>query len=150
VQLLGGHRQRQYCDDNCRQDAFRRRQEEKRREDIRQRWAGFTLETQGYLAFLMSHYGEELASSVALTIAREIADHQQHKGTDEQFMAEGKRLGFPELHFPAGKNAQGVIRRGEEAWSRFSQGGELRLVKIALEVARAIVTRQVSNDRNDS
>ena len=73
VQLGGGQRQRQYCDDACKHVALRRCQEERRREEIRQRWAPYTPETQVYLDWLMQRYGEELAEEVAVVIAREIA-----------------------------------------------------------------------------
>ncbi len=79
VQLSGGHRQRQYCDDTCKHTAFRRRQEEKHLEELRQRWVGFTPATQLYLDWLMTRYGEELATSVAVTIAREIVDQRRNR-----------------------------------------------------------------------
>jgi hypothetical protein len=73
VQIGGGHRQRQYCDDACKHVALRRRQEDKHRRQVRERWAPYTPETQVYLDWLMQRYGEELAEGVAVVLVREIA-----------------------------------------------------------------------------
>jgi chromosome segregation ATPase len=79
VQVSGGHRQREYCDDACKHVALRRRQEDQRKEEIRQRWAGFTSETQTYLDWLMSRSGEDHAQGVATAIKRELGQlGEQH------------------------------------------------------------------------
>lgn len=183
VQIGGGHRQRLYCNENCRQAAFRRRREEAEREkhhaSLQERFGGLLPKTVQLLDTLMQYSGYEMAERVAFAInaecgrqlhdlrevtTRKIWSLQQRvseleqelahvqaqgvnarmplPGTDEQFMEEGKRLGFPELHFPTGYNTSppsyGILSQGEEFWRRFSQMGELRLVKAALEVARSL------------
>jgi hypothetical protein len=79
IQLGGGHRQREYCDDNCRQAAFRVRREQERRDIMRERWGVFTLETQGYLVWLMSRSGEDLTSGIAVQLAREVEDQLRNR-----------------------------------------------------------------------
>lgn len=76
VQIGGGHRQRQYCDDACKQAAFKRRQEEARREEVNRRWEAFTPETRNFLDWLSTRYGygKDLAHAVELAITREIEE----------------------------------------------------------------------------
>ena len=74
AQAGGGHRQREYCDDACRQTARRQRVEQAHREEVARRWATFTVETRGFLDWLTTRYsyGKDLADSVELAINREI------------------------------------------------------------------------------
>jgi uncharacterized Zn finger protein (UPF0148 family) len=72
-QLSGGHRWHEYCNDNCKQAAYRRRQEEKRKAQVRQRWAGYSEKTQNQLEWLMNKYGCDFAKMVAGLICTERA-----------------------------------------------------------------------------
>lgn len=76
VQIGGGHRQRQYCDDACKQAAFKRRQEEARREEVNRRWEAFTSETRNFLDWLSTRYGhgKDVAHAVELAIMRELEE----------------------------------------------------------------------------
>ncbi len=65
MQLSGGHRRREYCNDNCKQTAYRTRQEEKRKAQVRQRWAGYSEKTHNQLEWLMNKYGCDFAKMVA-------------------------------------------------------------------------------------
>src|SRR5260221_14425226 len=71
TQLGGGHRGREYCDDNCKQAAYRARQEEKRKVEVRQRWTGYSEQTQNQLEWLMNKYGCDFAKMVAGLICTE-------------------------------------------------------------------------------
>ena len=70
----GGHRQREYCDDTCRQAARRHRIEQNHREEVARRWATFAPETRSFLDWLTTRYssGKDLADAVELAINREI------------------------------------------------------------------------------
>lgn len=74
-QLVGGHRRRRYCDNNnaCKQAAHRVRQEEKRKREVRERWAGFSTDTQNYLEYLLTSpkFGPDFAEGLARVIKRE-------------------------------------------------------------------------------
>src|SRR5579863_9905015 len=84
-QVRGGHRPRVFCDERCRQAAFRARQREKRQEMLRSRWAPFTQATQEELESLLHRYGEEVAASIAATLVREMEAQRHlapHQGED--------------------------------------------------------------------
>jgi hypothetical protein len=74
AQAGGGHRQREYCDDACRQTARRQRVEQAHRDEVDRRWATFTPETRGFLDWVSTRYsfGKDLAYAVELAIHREI------------------------------------------------------------------------------
>ena len=55
-------------------------QKENRKEEIRQRWAPFTPETQVYLDWLMQRYGEDHAQGVAVVLVREMTDQARMAG----------------------------------------------------------------------
>jgi len=61
----GGHRRREYCGDTCKQAAYRDRKGTKKKQEIRQRWAGFQEETQNQLEWLMTRYGRDFAQMIA-------------------------------------------------------------------------------------
>lgn len=71
----GGHRRRRYCDNNnaCKQAAHRVREEEKRKQEVRERWAGFTEGTQDYLERLLNNpdFGRDFAEGLARIIKHE-------------------------------------------------------------------------------
>ncbi len=72
-QVGGGHRRRQYCDNNngCKQKAHRLNKLEQREEQIRERWIGFAPDTQSYLEWLMDKYGRDFAEGFGRIIKRE-------------------------------------------------------------------------------
>jgi hypothetical protein len=75
VQLSKGHRQREYCDDTCRQDAFRKRREQAERErheaELRERFGNYLPETLQLLDQIIQSRSPELAQHVALVINAE-------------------------------------------------------------------------------
>jgi hypothetical protein len=74
-QIPGAHRRRRYCDNNgqCKQDAYRKRRKQKRKQEIRERWPAFSQETLGYLEWLMTtpKYGDRFAEGLAGLISKE-------------------------------------------------------------------------------
>ena len=85
-QLDGGHRRRRYCDNNnsCKQAAHRIRQEEKRKMEVRERWAGFSEGTQDYLERLLNNpdFGRDFAEGLA-----RIIQHEQQLVTPEPILS---------------------------------------------------------------
>ncbi len=71
IQIGGGHRQREYCDDTCRQTGLRMRREQAHREEVARRWQAFTPETRAFLDWITGHYGMELALRIEAAINRE-------------------------------------------------------------------------------
>lgn len=72
VQIGGGHRQREYCDDNCRQAGLRMRREQQHRDEVNRRWGMFLPETRNFLDWLMTHYSEGVAVAAETAINREV------------------------------------------------------------------------------
>ncbi len=58
VQIGGGHRQRQYCNDSCKQRAYQERKEQAYLASLRALWAGYLPQTQEFLMFLTRQYSE--------------------------------------------------------------------------------------------
>ena len=104
VQIGGGHRQRAYCDDNCKQAAFRARREQEHREEVNRRWEAFTPETRTFLDWIVGRDGDDLAQAIEAALNREVQQQQQQPvaseplALDEALLAIGKRRNFPELH----------------------------------------------------
>jgi hypothetical protein len=74
VQVGGGHRRREYCDDNCRQAAHRVRQEAYQRqqyEALVQTWGSFQPETVSLLAGLLYAGSGEFARRLAEVVRSE-------------------------------------------------------------------------------
>ena len=74
VQVGGGHRKREYCDDNCRQMAHRARREADLRQQCIARvqaWGNFQDETIALLAGLLYAGNEEFAHRIAEIVQRE-------------------------------------------------------------------------------
>jgi len=72
-QVAGGHRRREYCDENCRQTAFRLRREQQHKDVVARRWQAFTPGTQQFLDWLAQKYGETVAASVEIVLRHEVA-----------------------------------------------------------------------------
>ena len=49
IQIGGGHRQRLYCDDSCKQRAYQERKEQAYLASLRALWAGYLPATQEFL-----------------------------------------------------------------------------------------------------
>jgi hypothetical protein len=133
VQIGGGHRQRAYCDDNCKQAAFRARREQEHRGEVNRRWQAFTPETRSFLDWITGRYGDDLAASIEAALNRE--KQQQPLALDEALLAIGKKRNFPEIHFALPNGTQAKVRSGEQSWRSFSQNAEYRLVRRVFEVA---------------
>jgi hypothetical protein len=73
TQLDAGYRRREYCDDTCKQRAYRARQEEKRKADVRQRWTAYSEKAQNQLEWFMNRYGCDFAKMIADLITSECA-----------------------------------------------------------------------------
>lgn len=70
------HRRREYCNDVCRQLAYRQRKEQEAQTSITHRWSAFAPETRAVLADILHLQGETYAERVALVISHEIAKLQ--------------------------------------------------------------------------
>lgn len=83
------HRQREYCNDVCRQLAYRQRRELAARAEIKQRWSEFLPETQAMLEEIMQLHSEAYAGRVASVISHEVARlqvaSQQSQQLEERF-----------------------------------------------------------------
>jgi len=133
IQIGGGHRQREYCDDNCRQTGLRMRREQQHRDEVNRRWGAFLPETRNFLDWLLTHYGEGLATAVETAINREMS---RSPDIAVSLLAFGKEQNFPELHFTLPDGTPAKIRAGEQAWKQFSELAEYRLVHAALASLR--------------
>lgn len=69
IQLGGGHRIRQYCNDTCKQRAYLQRKEQQRLEELRALWKDYLPETQAFLVSMtLAGHGEEFARRFAAII----------------------------------------------------------------------------------
>ena len=132
-QLDGGHRRRRYCDNNnsCKQAAHRIRQEEKRKMEVRERWAGFTEGTQDYLERLLNNpnFGRDFAEGLA-----RIIQHEQQLVTPEPVLS-----------------LEQALQRAE--WNNYTNatiylGSTGRLFVSLLQTAGAETARQVAEAIN--
>jgi hypothetical protein len=73
AQVSGGHQPRRYCNDACKQMAYRRRQEENRREAMRQRWRGYKPRTQEILESTLRYRDLETVNLIVQTLEAERA-----------------------------------------------------------------------------
>jgi hypothetical protein len=71
IQIGGGHRQRQYSDDSCKQRAYQERKEQAYLASLRALWAGCLPHTQEFLVLLTRQYSEEFARRFAAIIDEE-------------------------------------------------------------------------------
>ena len=140
VQIGRGHRQREYCDDTCKQRAFQARREQEHRDEVNRRWQAFTPETRSFLDWIRSHYGEDLATAIEAAINREL-DQQKPRGSDPgpskrerlqlELLALGELLDWRRLI-----NGQTMIMQGEDAWNRYGAQEESTLLESAIRAAR--------------
>jgi hypothetical protein len=72
IQIGGGHRQRAYCDDSCKQRAYQARKEQARLTLLRSRWQRFTVLTQDFLIGLTLPGDDHLAGRIAEALDREV------------------------------------------------------------------------------
>ncbi len=138
-QTGGGHRIRLYCDDTCKQAAFRARREQEHTDEVTRRWSSFTAETRTFLDWLRDRHGEDLAVNVEHAIEREGSNRNQQGVTlaiDEALVELGRKLNFPRLDFARADGQQVHIQPGEVHWTNFTLIAECREVKLALEAAR--------------
>ncbi|MEO8972733.1 MAG: hypothetical protein ABI406_14170 [Ktedonobacteraceae bacterium] len=81
VQVGKGHRQREYCDNSCRQDAFRKRREqaehERHQAELQERFGAYLLETLYLLDIITQRSSPELTHLVTWAINAE-AGRQVH------------------------------------------------------------------------
>ena len=71
IQIGGGHRQRQYCDDSCKQRAYQERLEQAHMAALRALWGGYLPATQEFLMSMTRFYGEDFARRIAAIIDAE-------------------------------------------------------------------------------
>ena len=138
VQLSGGHRKRLYCDDNCKQAAFRARREQEHRDAVNRRWEAFTPETRGFLDWIMSRYGDDLALAIEAAITRELEQQRpSHQGIGNREQLQLALLAMGEaLHWRRLINGQTMIMSGEEAWRLYTEQEETTLLESAIMAAR--------------
>ncbi len=61
IRVRVGCRPREYCNNACKQLAYRFNREEKKRNHIRQQWQGYSSDSRDCLEKLLRLYGEEAA-----------------------------------------------------------------------------------------
>ncbi len=75
-QVPGGHRKRRYCDDNCKQGAYRLRLEraerERKEQAMKERWGDFTPQLQQALEVAMEITSIDFAGTLADAIRHEL------------------------------------------------------------------------------
>jgi hypothetical protein len=147
VQIGGGHRQRAYCDDTCKQHAYLQRREQARLLSLRAMWAGYLPETQEFLVFLIRHYSEDFARRVASIIEAEKQQSSRLAVVDVSLMRLGEQLGYPQMRIKHPLGGHDVLLpAGRSCWLHFADVAEGRLIRAAEHVARAIITDQARND----
>lgn len=104
VQIGGGHRPRQYCDDICKQQAYQARKEQARVSLLRARWQRFTILTQDFLIGLSRPGEEAMACRIADVIDRELeaerirqTQQTQSECAAPDLMATGEHLDYCDL-----------------------------------------------------
>ena len=143
VQAGGGHRRREYCDENCRQLAFRLRREQQHKDAVAARWARFTPGTQQFLDWLTQKYGEALAGAVEIVMLHEIAiaressrqEQERGPGNRDKLQAELAALG-ERLHWRRLIIGQTMISAGEESWRLYIAQTEDADLSTAIGAAR--------------
>jgi hypothetical protein len=143
VQIGGGHRQRQYCDDTCKQRAYLQRKEQQHHELLRALWASYLPATQEMLMGLTRQYSEEFARRFAAIIDAEKACLV----VDVCLMRLGEQLGYPALrvkHPYGGRDV--ILRDGRDNWLSFADMQPGYLIRAAEHIARAIIRDAAQND----
>src|SRR5438045_7798273 len=79
-----GPRLRLYCNDVCRQLAYRKRQHEQAQDALRQRWADYLPSTKELLEEIMQAHGEALADRIVDAISDEREKHVQEQSATFQ------------------------------------------------------------------
>ncbi len=127
IQIGGGHRQRQYCDDTCKQRAYQERREQAHMAALRALWVGYLPTTQEMLVGLTRQYSEEFARRFAAVIDAEKQQSSSLATGDVSLVRLGERLSYPELHVkhPGGGHAV-VLRAGKANWLHFADVAEKR------------------------
>src|SRR6266568_1075151 len=113
IQIGGGHRQRQYCDDTCKQRAYLERKEQQHSQALRALWAGYLPTTQEMLVGLTRRF--------AAVIDAEKQQSSSLATGDVSLVRLGSQLDYPELHVkhPGGGHAV-VLRAGKANWLHFA------------------------------
>lgn len=133
IQKGGGHRQRQYCDDTCRQAAFRKRREEQQRRQCEakiQTWGNFQPETVSFLAGLLYAGNEDYARRLASMIRSE---QGQDTGVLSQNLAEAREKLAACAHHTERLERQVQIQR--ERLGQYYQAS-FRVTELERELAR--------------
>ncbi len=140
VQIGGGHRQRQYCSDTCKQRAYLERKEQAYLATLRVLWADYLPVTQEFLVFLTRQYSEEFARRFAAIIDAE-KQSSLAVTVDDLLMDLGRRLNYCELRVKHPYGGHDVIvRAGRDNWQHFADVAEGRLIRAAEKAARSIFT----------
>ncbi len=145
IQIGGGHRQRQYCDDTCKQRAYLERKEQQHSQALRALWAGYLPATQEMLVGLTRQYSEEFASRFAAVIDAEKAQSSHLATGDVSLVRLGSQLDYPELHVKhPGGGHDVIVREGKANWLHFADVAEGRLIRAVEHAARAILRGEES------
>ncbi len=145
IQIGGGHRQRAYCDDTCKQRAYLERREQAHMAALRALWAAYLPTTQEMLVGLTRQYSEEFARRFAAVIDAEKQQSSSLATGDVSLVRLGSQLDYPELHVkhPGGGHAV-VLRAGKANWLHFADVAEGRLIRAVEHAARAIIRGEES------
>ncbi len=146
IQTGGGHRQRQYCDDSCKQRAYQERKQQARLASLRALWKDYLPATQEMLVGLTRQYSEEFARRFVAIIDLELRAQAETLVVDVSLMRLGEQLGYPALRIKHPGGGHDVILRGGHAcWLHFADVAEGRLIREAEHIAWGIIRGEQSS-----
>ncbi len=140
IQIGGGHRQRLYCNDTCKQHAYLERKEQAHLTSLRALWAGYLPATQEMLMGLTRQYSEEFACRFASIIDAEKQQTAKDAVADVSLVRLGEALSYPALRVKHPLGGHDVILpAGRQSWLHFADVAEGRLIRAVEHGARAII-----------
>jgi len=147
VQLGGGHRQRQYCDDTCKQRAYldrcARSASQARKATLRATYPAFAEETIDLLDGFEAMGNHEMVERIAAVICAEL-ERRPLTSIADALMELGEQLNYCKLDFatPSWK-VPAVLWPGRDSWQRFAERAPALDVKGAYESAmRAVASNR--------
>jgi hypothetical protein len=159
IEVEPGHRPRQYCNDACKQTAYRQRlaaaaeqerleaeqeAERRERESLRQRYGDLLPETIDLLFTLRQrgHYG--LVETIGRTILAEVerarrTETEERNQLTEEVMLLGEKMGYSAMTLGRLNDRDGpgdfAIMGGVECWSNFVSHASIEMLRHARNAA---------------
>src|SRR5579884_3609578 len=136
IPIQRGHRRRQYCDDTCKQAAYRARRREaeldryeiQQREELQQqiaawraRWGDLVPETLQLLATLSAGMAARVAAAIRAEVARAVRSQSEERTT----LVETILFGGEQVNHPAILTENVSLAPGLDAWVAFCSYADL-------------------------